>query len=193
MQTGGFISGRDFLVRHETRNDIFTTLRRSLHTRKILGIRFLEESSLVFRLSFGIVVFDREQAVRQRAADVCRIRIEVSAMRAFATPFPGRSRLTEKDSACRAIPRIFAIIDLVEVSTPGTDEHVFCMSPVLCKKVAGKQIHLPATILTVEHFDPEKRLDGNVIVTIRWAICPIIPADFLPQRSDKVLRRFPIA
>ena len=193
MQTGGFISGRDFLVRHETRNDLFTTLRRYLYTCKILGVRFLEESSLVFRFPFGIVVFDREQAVPQRTADVCRIPIEVSTVRTFATPFPGRSRLTERDSACRAISCIFAIIDFVEVPTPGTDEHVFCMSPVLCKKVAGKQIDLPAAILTVEHFDPEEGLDRNIAITVQRASRKIIASDFLPQRSDEVLRRLPIA
>ena len=63
MQPRCFIPDWDTLVRHKASFDFVQPFGRIRQSRRILGIGSLEESALVYRPAFGVVILDREESV----------------------------------------------------------------------------------------------------------------------------------
>lgn len=66
MQAVGFVSGQNFLIRHKDWGDLLPSSDSGISARDVLGVGFLEETTLVSDLSFRVVVFDSEPTMPQR-------------------------------------------------------------------------------------------------------------------------------
>ena len=185
MQPIGFVSGQNLLVGHEAGGKSSPPLGRVRHALKVLGVRLLEETALVPRLPFRVVVFDGEEAVLKGAAGFSGIDVGVSAAGAIATAPARGPGLAKQGSTRTAVAREAAVLYLVEVTASRAYQNVFGVSRVLGEKVARKQVERRSAGRAIEHLDPEEGFHGYIGVAVQGAGCPVIRIDIRAQVVDE--------
>ena len=155
------------------------------HSRQVLGVRFLEESTLVFRFAFGVVILDCEEAVVKWFPDYPGIGVGMPAVRAMAAPAARWPCLVKRDSTCGTVSGTLWIVNFVEIATCRTDQNIPGVTPILGEKVAGKEVERPAAAFAVENLDPQKGLNRHVSVAIMRAGCSVESVDLVPERGNE--------
>ncbi|MFY9557504.1 MAG: hypothetical protein WAV47_22570 [Blastocatellia bacterium] len=83
----------------------------------------------------------------------------------------------------------FPIFNLVEFSTPGTDDDILRMTDVLRKQVTWEEVEFVAAVIAAKHFNPKEILDWCVGSAVYYAAGTIEITNVVLQRRPQISGR----
>ena len=176
------------------RNDI---VGNKLHTQRgqppfrfrcpcqILGVRFLEEPSVVRPDALRIGVFDGEHPVAQRPTIPGRHPVLLAAMGTRQPATGHRSIHAKLDPAASAPARSVDRIHLGQLATGMADEDIPRMPAILSEEIAGEQVDILSAAIAAQDLDPEEILHRHRIRAVNNATRGVEVSNLLLERRPQ--------